>query len=397
MTDTEKVKNKGRFDFGQNSCPGLIWKARICSSYRGFQPLIFNNKIYTLDQEEKFIILDIATGLKTSPTKIFDNLILKPYQINKESIYFFAKNENEQEQYLCAYNVNNDNIIWFKNIHTSGKVSIITDEHILTIREDNKLYSIKLKSGAIKWTHKLRPLNFHDFTLNMYNNILLVTGTGKAGFDKNGYILALDKNSGNVEWIYATGGEVWNKPVAGESKIYIGDQGNRFSDVYCLSASPNARTGECLWRYKLEGLPLNGAISAGILYWGSYEGYLYAFDSNSGDVLWRFSTCKKAAYHGPPCVAGDWVFVGVTDGYLYGLDAQSGNLRWKYFVIDEEAIQAERLKKAREQGKAETTHTEIPENNELKELQDDIDLFTWAAAERLFLLTNQGFLFCFKL
>ncbi len=67
------------------------------------------------------------------------------------------------------------------------------------------------------------------------------------------------------------------------------------------------------------------AIASGIVYVGSKDGYLYAFDAKSGTQLWRAST--GASILSSPAVVNNIVYIG--SDRFYAFNAKSGSLLWK--------------------------------------------------------------------
>ena len=103
----------------------------------------------------------------------------------------------------------------------------------------------------------------------------------------------------------------------------------------------------------MDGQPAAGfnsspTVSSGVVYIGSNTGEFYAIDENTGAVLWQQLlgyttplTCRagkgitSTATVAPDPVSGTpMVYVGGGDGYLYALDAATGNIVWRQFVID---------------------------------------------------------------
>ena len=83
----------------------------------------------------------------------------------------------------------------------------------------------------------------------------------------------------------------------------------------------------------------SAAVTAEGIYVGSRDKKLYAFDPQTGRVLWDFSTrgmidsspvVVGGAPGGNPLVGAGRVFFGSQDGRVYGLDRQSGKEVWRY-------------------------------------------------------------------
>ena len=57
----------------------------------------------------------------------------------------------------------------------------------------------------------------------------------------------------------------------------------------------------------------------GVVYVGSYDGYVYALNASNGTLLWRYLT-GNGVYSSPVVVNGV-VYVGSLDDYVYALTA----------------------------------------------------------------------------
>ena len=64
------------------------------------------------------------------------------------------------------------------------------------------------------------------------------------------------------------------------------------------------------------------------IYVGSRDKKLYAFDPQTGRLLWDFTT--RGMVDSSPVVVGERVFFGSQDGRIYGLDRKSGKEVWHY-------------------------------------------------------------------
>jgi len=70
-----------------------------------------------------------------------------------------------------------------------------------------------------------------------------------------------------------------------------------------------------------------------IVYTGSADGKLYAFDGDNGTLKWTYSTGGIIGT-GSPAYYNGTVFVGSGDGYLHAVDAITGAFKWKYDAME---------------------------------------------------------------
>ena len=102
---------------------------------------------------------------------------------------------------------------------------------------------------------------------------------------------------------------------------------------------PPPPDGSLLWQYETgnqyEGVIVSPTLADGVLYAGSYEGFVYALDAETGELLWRFETKNEqnlppevALVNPPPTVADGIVYVVRAGGELFALDAYTGERLW---------------------------------------------------------------------
>jgi outer membrane protein assembly factor BamB len=76
----------------------------------------------------------------------------------------------------------------------------------------------------------------------------------------------------------------------------------------------------------LGGIASSPAVANGIVYAGSFDHNLYAFDAVTGHILWAAPTLGFVL--SSPAFANGVVYVGSFDGHLYAFDAETGTRLW---------------------------------------------------------------------
>ncbi|MGI8741046.1 MAG: PQQ-binding-like beta-propeller repeat protein [Bryobacteraceae bacterium] len=100
------------------------------------------------------------------------------------------------------------------------------------------------------------------------------------------------------------------------------------------------------WTLSLgTGLASGVTVVHGVLYFGDWDGDLYALRASDGSILWQrwlgraadpeFPECQPAiGITSQPVVAGDTVYAGGGDSAFYALDRTSGNILWRVPLAD---------------------------------------------------------------
>src|SRR6266700_2878293 len=138
-------------------------------------------------------------------------------------------------------------------------------------------------------------------------------------------------HNGTVTVLRPQGGVMWSKtipatissiaPAVYYGIVYVGaDDGNMYAFNY--------NTGALMWTLPTGG-PILGStiIAAGTAYFGSGDGNVYAI-SKTGTLLWKYTT--GGSISSSPAVSKGLVYVGSSDHSLYALNATTGQKTWSY-------------------------------------------------------------------
>jgi eukaryotic-like serine/threonine-protein kinase len=141
----------------------------------------------------------------------------------------------------------------------------------------------------------------------------------------NGKIFAYNTNNLATRWVFPREGNL--QPLVGSlvlarNKLFIG-----CSDgwVYALDAATGDMLAEFKTGDKIWGTP---AVDGNTLYIGSFDKNLYALNTNDLSLKWKFTT--EGSIIATPLVYNGTVYIGSFDRNLYAVNASDGALKWKY-------------------------------------------------------------------
>ncbi len=175
----------------------------------------------------------------------------------------------------------------------------------------------------------------------------LLAQVGSPNYPVIYYELGYSLKDGSQMWVQprnTTTPSVWGSTGEGKYiRVFLDTRTHR-----CYSAA----TGEQLWISEAMDFPWGafgsqyGTVAYGKFYWGGYDGHEYAFDLNTGKILWKFGS-GEAGYETPygsypfwygPVIAGGVVFAGtgehspsqplIRGERLFAIDANAGTQLW---------------------------------------------------------------------
>jgi outer membrane protein assembly factor BamB len=170
----------------------------------------------------------------------------------------------------------------------------------------------------------------------------------------DGNLYAVDLESGAQKWKLALGVRATASPAVDKEVVYLGTYSGRFYAV-------DAASGKLKWKFQTEGehrfagKHLNGsepagetmpdpfdcylsspAVWNGAVYFGSGDGNVYALDTATGTLKWKFHTGDVV--HASPAISDGTLFIGSWDSYFYALDAATGKEKWRFKTGEDHEI-----------------------------------------------------------
>jgi len=211
--------------------------------------------------------------------------------------------------------------------------------------DDGNIYAVAAADGQQLWKHRTGgPV---PATPAVASGVLYV-----GSYD--GKFYALDARTGTLRWKFATGGErrfeakglhgiqpktqtiadpfdvFLSSPVVGGGAVYFGSgDGN----VYAL----DAQSGNLKWKFATgDVVHASPAYADGVVFVGSWDSYFYALDAKTGVEKWRFQGGEDPVIHNQvgfqssPAVVDGVVYTGCRDSNVYALDAATGREVWRF-------------------------------------------------------------------
>lgn len=183
---------------------------------------------------------------------------------------------------------------------------------------NNKLYSLSAESGKENWVYSRRDtsnISVRGGSQPEINGDLIY-----AGFS-DGYVVALHKKTGKIEWEKLINEnkrfkDVDAHPVISDNNVYVsGFDG----DIYCL----DKMNGNVLWKSPYGGFS-GVVLNNDMLYASTSTGAVVALNKETGKLIWKYDL--KDDYATRPVLYKGLLLFGEYHGDLKVLDSHTGKL-----------------------------------------------------------------------
>ena len=236
---------------------------------------------------------------------------------------------------------------------------VIQGDRIVFGSNDENVYCVDSKSGAILWRHRtgaeviaipaifdntavvgsldgtMYALSLKDGGIRWKNDVgapipgsALVTDTAVI-FGAGDYILrSLDRQTGSLQWTFSTGRLIKMRPAHAEGRVLFGSWDGFF---YCL----NEQDGSLLWKQKMsEGMTFapatsNPVVSGNKVIFVTHDYVTHCFDITDGRELWSYpNTDSTRPSYSSGTLWEDTVVYGSITGHVVAFGVQDGGLRF---------------------------------------------------------------------
>ena len=290
-------------------------------------------KLYTADTGSangKLHALDSATGqeLWTFPSDALngDHAWTTPAVAN--GIVYFGVNRPIPVVY--AVNATTGQEVWH---HTGPIANIVSSPTLIDGRlyvafTDGSIRALDATNGQIIWnvTH----------TAGAYSSPAIAAGRLYIAIHNQG-LLALDANTGSELWLAPMPGPQWSSPAVDNGRVFVGSRDDH--KLYAFDAI----TGNTLWTATTsDWVQTSPAVGNGVVYIGNNSGNVYAYNAETGGLVWQSAVAPGFAIGSSPTVANGVLYIASAldasathfDGKLYALDAATGQVLFSDFVSE---------------------------------------------------------------
>ncbi len=205
--------------------------------------------------------------------------------------------------------------------NTGGPVkssAVIFDSRVYIASTDGGIYALNITDGGKEWSY--------DAGAPVEAPPLVADGGVFIGSLRGGFH-ALDADDGSLLWEHRMEARIVGAAnvaeINGRLAVLVGCYDGR---LYCF----DGETGEVNWVFESGGY-VNGApalIDARHVVFGSCDGLLYVLELETGEVVRQVDTQSYVA--GSPAAAGGRVFAGTMGGSVIRFDPDRDELRWSY-------------------------------------------------------------------
>jgi outer membrane protein assembly factor BamB len=261
-----------------------------------------------------------------------DGKVLSHPVVSGSVVYFGSSDKS-----VYAVDVNTGTRIW--SYATSGAVRgpVLVHNQVVYVASENVVYALDKHTGKEMWTftsnsgrgaHQLDPWDYHTGAPVMRGSTLYV-GLG------DGHVYGLDALSGALVTAIATVDSVPVRSglVIEDATLYFGDWNGR---IYAFDLDRGTR----LWIYHtFETRPYDTfgavntrpAIAGNVLVFGGRNPELHVLDKKTGAKRWSYTEQDGGWISGDPLVVGDTLYIGGSDNHeMFAFNVQTGERYWTY-------------------------------------------------------------------
>lgn len=267
--------------YAVNSINGaLIWKAQGGTTGIESDAICVDSTVYVGTNDDYLLALDAITGLERWRFQSLANISSSPLTAN-DAVYF-----GSSDGYFYAVNKLTGTLIW--KFATGGMINqsgaSLVDGILYFGSRDGNLYAVNAVDGTLAWKYDTGGISLEMSSPTVKDGVVYIGGWYKMDFQTAGSVYAVEASTGRLIWEKLQNVGFSSSPFVSSNRLFItGDDGN----ITAL----NTADGSILWQQKIYANSASPVEAHGIVYvGGSGTGKIYAFDAETGNIVWTFDT-----------------------------------------------------------------------------------------------------------
>lgn len=197
---------------------------------------------------------------------------------------------------------------------------------------DGKLRAVDAATGDSVWTMSADDPKVNKAFINWFEGNVAMGADGTLYVpNDNFFVYAIDRADGSVKWRHKMPDQTWSLPAVdlGTGTLFIGNN-NLLPALGRNTFALDPKTGDALWETSTLGTNAASPLySDGTVFIGGFDGWIRAYDAQSGDEKWSFAT-RDHVYASPALLPDGTVVEPSCDGTVYALEPKTGKLKWAF-------------------------------------------------------------------
>lgn len=187
---------------------------------------------------------------------------------------------------------------------------------------DHFLYALRLTDGSLVWKKDLESSLVSAPTLGENGTLFIST--------LNGDVLSINTKDGNINWQFATQGNLWSSPLVQDNTVFVGNSTReKTGKVFAISTVDGSK----IWEQDAGSSIVGGGVllpEKNLVVFSTEGGSLFAWSLTDGKAEWTQAIGGKL--YSAPVIAGDNIVVAVTQGDNKILQAVTfdGQISWPF-------------------------------------------------------------------
>lgn len=293
---------------------GSVWHTDTGGTVKS-SPAIANGVLYIGSDDGKLWALDAGNGNEVWSQSTGDAIRSSPAVV--DGVVYVGSNDGK----VYAFDAVNGDTVWTTTL--GGWITaapLVVDGRVFIGTRGGFFYSLDADTGSIEWSHQIWDV----WASAAYKGGLVYVGSDQYK------LYAYHSNSGKLKWSKTLDGRVRGGPSISGGSVFVGDDDGNVSSF-------NRKTGHLRWSSRAAPTSTNPivrsapAIGRGLVYVDTGEttpmdGHVVAFGVHSGKEIWRSHMADYAT--SSPALANGVLYVGSYDTRLYAYDADNGKELW---------------------------------------------------------------------